>query len=718
MASYFRYLTLKTTKLWQRGLRLFRAMTLQPNLAHQPKTNPISDAEFSYIFSSSNDRTEKGLRVCIHNMQSSRKSSREDAAPIVDDSAVVLENSGRFLHVGGGTVAAGDEPVPPTPDADSGESADAAEQGVTNESGFNVGLALVKKQGAVPMMIHRVNISQVSDVMVGVAAVPPMRHTIDMLVASTKKLSQPGKEFEATSRKVRNAFREFGAVPQDGRPGGIVQKLTNFVCTNDSLDHDFDYSDLEAKVSKLSRAGSDPRLAASHARRQALMREQGIIMMLLEALEVVMKSCEKIAALHADHADDEGSVKSGKSSRSVKRSKRDGPVEFWLKLRDELSTPLFWLLYVSLHQAPANQLHAADQLTTMIAYVPHNIVSTKCIVHMLSTNMDVQESKVGTDDVAKFIAMIREAPMEWSYLKLLMSVCSCGGAGVDGNQCNVADMWLDGATDYHIGIRPAAKSQPHKIEWCRALPEKKKLHAYIKGYNLIEDGIPELALYWVTTRDDLSVSAVSKLCNQMDGKLSISSLAVGQRDRSQAVAGTPGGSSSGSFRMTTDPAAEAARTITDYLVAQLYLAAEICLDRNYVAIAKVSESMPYETCIAVLHDKDVPNRVKAAVIRLINTVYLDADPMIEKRVPRLSHPWSVINEAPVALPCIREEYQHSFYLVQVSARDTARETTREAARASRGLHLMSWFGSPARRIWSRASSRRCSTRAGTSSRAR
>ena len=662
-------------------MRLFRAMTLQPNLAHQPKTDPISDAEFSYIFSSSDDRNEKGLRVSIHNMQSARTSSRQDAPPIVDDSAVVLESSGRFLHVGSAAIAQGDDPAA-GPDADPGESKDAAEKGVTNETGFNVALALVKKQGAVPMMIHRVNISQVSDVMVGVAAVPHMRNAIDMLIASSKKLAQPGKEFEATSRKVRNMFREFGAVPHEGRPGGILQKLTNFVCANDSLDQDFDYGDLQAKVNKLSRAGSDPKLAASHARRQSLMREQGIIMMLLEALEVVMKSCEKVAALHGDHGDDDGSVKSGKSRGSHhKRSKRDSPVDFWLKLREELSTPVFWMLYISLHRAPANQLHAADQLTTMIAYVPHDIVATKCIVHMLSTNMDVQESKVGADDVAKFIAMIREAPMDASYLTLLMSVCSCGGAGVDGNQCRVADMWLDEARDYHIEIGPAAKSQPHKIEWCRALPEKKKLHAYIKGYSLIEDGIPELALHWVTKRDDLSVSAVAKLCNQMDGKLSISSLAVGQRERSQAIAGTPVGSSSGSFRATVDPAAEAARTITDYLVAQLYLAAEICLDRNYVAISRVSESMPYETCIAILHDKDVPNRVKAAVIRLINTVYLDADPMIEKRVPRLSHPWSVIAVEDVALPCIKEEYQHSFYLVQVRTQARARASTHARARS-------------------------------------
>merc|ERR1712185_509579 len=112
----------------------------------------------------------------------------------------------------------------------------------------------------------------------------------------------------------------------------------------------------------------------------------------------------------------------------------------------------FWLLYISVHRCPENQLHAADHLATMIAYVPHDIVATNCIVHMLSTNMEVQESKVGKNDIGKFIAMIREAPMDASYLSLLMSVCSCEARGVDCNQCNVADMWLDEAKDYHINV--------------------------------------------------------------------------------------------------------------------------------------------------------------------------------------------------------------------------------------------------------------------------
>ena len=48
-------------------------------------------------------------------------------------------------------------------------------------------------------------------------------------------------------------------------------------------DGQIEYSELEAKVTKLSRSGGDPRSGEAHSRRQALMREQGIVLMLLEA---------------------------------------------------------------------------------------------------------------------------------------------------------------------------------------------------------------------------------------------------------------------------------------------------------------------------------------------------------------------------------------------------------------------------------------------------
>ena len=71
---------------------------------------------------------------------------------------------------------------------------------------------------------------------------------------------------------------------------------------------------------------------------------------------------------------------------------------------------------------------------------------------MLSTNMELQESKVSVEDIRTFIQMIRDKGLKKAdYLHLLKSVCSCAGAGVDCNQCRVADLWLEQAADPQVG---------------------------------------------------------------------------------------------------------------------------------------------------------------------------------------------------------------------------------------------------------------------------
>ena len=37
---------------------------------------------------------------------------------------------------------------------------------------------------------------------------------------------------------------------------------------------------------------------------------------------------------------------------------------------------------------------AADYLSTLITYVPYEPMATQCLVHMLSNNLELQETKV------------------------------------------------------------------------------------------------------------------------------------------------------------------------------------------------------------------------------------------------------------------------------------------------------------------------------------
>ena len=89
--------------------------------------------------------------------------------------------------------------------------------------------------------------------------------------------------------------------------------------------------------------------------------------------------------------------------------------------------------------------------------------------------------------------------------------------------------------------------------------------------------------------------------------------------------------------------------VSEYFAAQMYLAAELCLDRNYVAIELLEvraihsfvtnhlyqRSYSYEMLVSMLWSVHIPNRFKAPVCRLLRCLYVDREPQVEAKFPRL-----------------------------------------------------------------------------------
>jgi hypothetical protein len=75
--------------------------------------------------------------------------------------------------------------------------------------------------------------------------------------------------------------------------------------------------------------------------------------------------------------------------------------------------------------------------------------------------------------------------------------------------------------------------------------------------------------------------------------------------------------------------------IADYFCTQLYLLADLCLDRNYVSMNFIELKFPYEMLITILKNPDSPRRFKAPVCRLLRCLYVDRDPQVEAKFPRL-----------------------------------------------------------------------------------
>ena len=81
--------------------------------------------------------------------------------------------------------------------------------------------------------------------------------------------------------------------------------------------------------------------------------------------------------------------------------------------------------------------------------------------------------------------------------------------------------------------------------------------------------------------------------------------------------------------------AEKTGVISEYLVAQLYLAADLCLDRNYVAMGLLEGCFPYDVLISVVKNPIKNSGMKASACRLIRCLYVDREPQITNKYPNL-----------------------------------------------------------------------------------
>ena len=75
--------------------------------------------------------------------------------------------------------------------------------------------------------------------------------------------------------------------------------------------------------------------------------------------------------------------------------------------------------------------------------------------------------------------------------------------------------------------------------------------------------------------------------------------------------------------------------VTQFFVNQLYLVADLCLDRQYQAMGVLERLYSYETLVSIIRQSSYPNIVKAPVCKIIRTLYIDKEPQVAGKFPRL-----------------------------------------------------------------------------------
>jgi hypothetical protein len=412
-----------------------------------------------------------------------------------------------------------------------------------------------------------------------------------------------------------------------------IEKLVNF-------SHGFSISatNVNLEIDK-----SDPNL---RLQRQNLLREQGILEVLLKIINkfvVVSEKQEKIAGTNTIL-----------------------PV---IDMGAQIITACFRLVYSTLEGNRGNEMYIADYLPVLLAHLACQPLAGKCVTSMLSNNVELQETKIGDREVNIFVNKLRSSKMNYMYMELLQACCSCQDGGVDGNQCRVANTLFSTDEDEDavkessvlIHLHADFNNCNNNIDWDPTtlyMPPIDSVEKYeVMGDKLIKNGLPKLSVSWdmPASREMSSQNLyntdkvhIQEFCNQV---VFLEKKSVKKKSKKG--------------KTKSEITAEYKQIVLDYFITELFLAAEMCMDRNYVAMHKLDALFPFDVLLAMVKS-DISPQLKSAAVRLLLCLHVDRDPQAGTRIPCLTRTWSSIakNETP-QLPYVEPERQYVFGIIQV-----------------------------------------------------
>lgn len=413
------------------------------------------------------------------------------------------------------------------------------------------------------------------------------------------------------------------------------------------------FSDYAAIANFISANDVNEHRDAIIATRQRLFREQGtldVLMRWLDTLVPISRMTDKTVAV--DSGSPAGSPRKRKGFVQDSEEKQR-----FLRLGSSVLKRTLELLFFGIYNNLRNQMYVADFMPILLAHVGAQPKAAECVTEMLSKNVELQENKIGTREITIFTEKLRSSRMNSMYINLLKACCSCEGDGVDGNQCKVTDALFENINDVILQIHPnysRLRRDPIR-DSIFFLPNPDPARPTMAG-RLLYEGVPELAITW--TSESMMFNPIA-IFGKMSEKLDVLYNNVAQANEiSKTFLGSP-------KKGANSVVNEFKTKVASYLISQMYLAAEMCMDRNYVAIAKWDEFLTFDICTAILK-LTIPDQVKAAAVRFLACSHVDRDPQTLATVPCFTRVWSDFSGAAFVskVPCVEESRIFTFGILQ------------------------------------------------------
>lgn len=376
--------------------------------------------------------------------------------------------------------------------------------------------------------------------------------------------------------------------------------------------------------------------------RQSMLREQG-------TLNIVLMYLHAMVHMFDNHDDDVTEIDSDIDDETIASRKL---TQYTIKQCDRICDKLLKFLLSAIHNHAENQLCVAEHMHVVLGFVRTHSVAADVVTAMLKDNVELQQHKIGPREIRIFVEQLAspDSKLNPMYFGMLRAFCSCSGKGIARNQGFIIDDLFPVVDRVFARFHVNEKGPPEKPPLLTSSESVLYLPQDVSASDSNKYGILGLESRTQGTGDifvSWNVAAREYKCSTLY-----------QQDHVALV-------DLFDYDVLYVPQEELIRrkTVGMYVIAQLHLVAEICLDRNYVAIPVFESVLPYDLLLTILEMPHLPSALRSAAARVITNLYVDRVSETTGSMPCLSRLWSSAKQN-VTVATVEEDHLYRFALLQ------------------------------------------------------
>ncbi|XP_071082812.1 inositol 1,4,5-trisphosphate-gated calcium channel ITPR1-like isoform X3 [Haliotis cracherodii] len=378
--------------------------------------------------------------------------------------------------------------------------------------------------------------------------------------------------------------------------------------------------------------------------RQKLLREQNILKQIFKILQ----------APFVDHGDGEGPF----LKMEELADQRHAPFRHICRL-------CYRMLKLSQQNYRKNQEYIATKLPFMQKQIGYDVLAEETITALLHNNRKLLEKHITASEIETFVSLVRKKkePSD-AELKLNYRLDKFGHEEMkQGRTQAPAHRFLDYLSDLCVCNKVAIPVTQELI--CKCLLDKKNADI------LIETRLATRTLTGYIPKKIVKTQVEVELVGDgVDGQMMDS--VVLEEDDEVVLMWDNDVKSRGirELAMATTDRVKEDKEILEYYRHQLDLFSHMCLDRQYLAINKLSQELDVDLILKCMSDELLPAVLRASFCRLMLHMHVDRDPQEQVKPVKYARLWSEIPsqisiedyESAVSKVPEKERVKHKFAL--------------------------------------------------------